>query len=146
MFSQVFMLLSGINSRNQVFLTLKLIPMEQKITLLDIISSSVWEIGSFYSRNFENPKSTSSNFVPISLLVTLEMVRLFQGIYMTNDPNTICKADNIKTTVQSSNLMEELGQVEYVFSDKTGTLTKNIMEFKNVSINGKIYGKPCDHI
>lgn len=59
---------------------------------------------------------------------------------MTNDPNTLSKADNIKTTVQSSNLMEELGQVEYVFSDKTGTLTKNIMEFKNISINGKIYG------
>jgi phospholipid-transporting ATPase len=63
---------------------------------------------------------------------------------MTNDENTICKADNIKTTVQSSNLMEELGQVEYVFSDKTGTLTKNIMEFKNISINGQIYGNKKD--
>ena len=43
-------------------------------------------------------------------------------------------------SVQSSNLNEELGQVEYVFSDKTGTLTCNIMEFKNITINGISYG------
>lgn len=78
--------------------------------------------------------------MPISLLVTLEMVRLGQGIIMTNDPNMTSSAENIKTTVQSSNLTEELGQVEYIFSDKTGTLTKNIMEFKNLSVKGVSYG------
>jgi hypothetical protein len=34
-----------------------------------------------------------------------------------------------------------LGQVEYIFSDKTGTLTRNIMDFKNIVIYGKSYGK-----
>lgn len=43
--------------------------------------------------------------------------------------------------VQSSNLNEELGQIEYLFSDKTGTLTCNKMDFKCISIKGKTYGK-----
>ena len=41
---------------------------------------------------------------------------------------------------QASNLNEELGQIEYVFSDKTGTLTSNIMEFKKFTAGSEAYG------
>jgi phospholipid-transporting ATPase len=82
-----------------------------------------------------------SNLVPISLLVTLEIVKMTQGIFISLDEGMRHQATQIPTQVQSSNLNEELGQVQYVFSDKTGTLTCNIMEYKKVSINGKSYGE-----
>lgn len=78
------------------------------------------------------------------MLVTLELVHLFQALIMMADKKM--KTDDIMAEVQSSNLNEELGQIEYVFSDKTGTLTKNQMVFKKLSINGTIYGEDRTNI
>ena len=63
------------------------------------------------------------NFVSISLLVSLEMVKFTQGIFMERDYLMYDFEKEMKMKVQSSNLNEELGMVDYVFSDKTGTLT-----------------------
>lgn len=80
------------------------------------------------------------NLVPISLLVTLEMIKFCQAYFITHDFKLYDKLNKRTATVQSSSLNEELGQVQHIFTDKTGTLTKNIMQFKYMVIGDTLYG------
>ena len=81
-----------------------------------------------------------TNFVPISLLVTLETIKFFQAMFMGFDIDMYDIDRDMGTKVQTSTINEELGQVKFVFSDKTGTLTKNYMQFKCMSIGNNVYG------
>jgi len=78
--------------------------------------------------------------VPISLIVTMEVVKFFQAQFIQWDSDIYDMSKDLPTKVQTSNLNEQLGQVDYVFSDKTGTLTCNLMEFKKMSIGTFSYG------
>lgn len=68
------------------------------------------------------------------------MVKFIQGMIISSDSTMYAKKIQMNATVQSSNLNEELGQIQYVFSDKTGTLTCNEMEFKKLSLEGIPFG------
>jgi len=86
--------------------------------------------------------------VPVSLWVSLEVVKFIQAWLITQDLNMCYEADGNATPAmaRTSNLNEELGQIDYVFTDKTGTLTQNKMEFDKCYVcgpkgRGKTYGK-----
>ncbi|KAM4618220.1 LOW QUALITY PROTEIN: phospholipid-transporting ATPase ID [Polymixia lowei] len=78
--------------------------------------------------------------VPISLYVSVEVLRLGHSYFINWDRKMYYSQKDIPAEARTTTLNEELGQVEFIFSDKTGTLTQNIMVFKKCSINGKTYG------
>jgi len=82
-----------------------------------------------------------NNLVPISLMVTLEIVKYVQAIFINQDLEMYYEENDTPARAKTSSLNEELGQIEYVFSDKTGTLTQNIMVLKKVSVAGVKYGE-----
>uniref|UniRef100_A0A8C7TLZ1 Phospholipid-transporting ATPase n=1 Tax=Oncorhynchus mykiss TaxID=8022 RepID=A0A8C7TLZ1_ONCMY len=81
-----------------------------------------------------------NNLIPISLLVTLEVVKFTQALFINWDEEMYYSETDTPAMARTSNLNEELGQVKYLFSDKTGTLTCNVMHFKKCTIAGITYG------
>ncbi|XP_059157740.1 probable phospholipid-transporting ATPase IA isoform X3 [Physella acuta] len=81
-----------------------------------------------------------NNLIPISLQVTLEMVKFVQAIFINWDLDMYYAKTKTHANARTSNLNEELGQIKFIFSDKTGTLTQNIMRFSKCSIAGVCYG------
>lgn len=81
------------------------------------------------------------SLVPISLYISIEMVKSIQALFIYSDIFLYYEPLDYPCTPKSWSISDDLGQVEYVFSDKTGTLTQNVMEFKKCTINGVAYGK-----
>lgn len=81
------------------------------------------------------------NLVPISLYISLEIIRTIQAYFIYSDAAMYYAKLDYPCTPKSWNISDDLGQIEYIFSDKTGTLTQNVMEFKKVTINGVAYGE-----
>ncbi|KAL6626374.1 hypothetical protein ACP70R_030100 [Stipagrostis hirtigluma subsp. patula] len=77
--------------------------------------------------------------IPISLYISMELVRLGQAYFMGADKDLYDESSKSKFQCRALNINEDLGQIRYVFSDKTGTLTENKMEFQCASIRGVDY-------
>ncbi|CDZ97705.1 phospholipid-translocating p-type atpase [Phaffia rhodozyma] len=88
---------------------------------------------------FLNSLITFQNIIPISLYISIEFVRTAQAALIYYDDDIKYQKTGRRTTARSWNLSDDLGQIEYVFSDKTGTLTQNLMVFQQCSIGGVVY-------
>lgn len=79
--------------------------------------------------------------IPISLYVSIEIVKVLQTIFINNDIHMYYEEADKPAHARTSNITEELGQIDTILSDKTGTLTCNSMEFIKCSIAGTAYGR-----
>ena len=80
-----------------------------------------------------------NTLIPISLVVSTEIIKIIQGIFITWDVLLYSKARHCFCDAKSVSIIEELGNVNFIFSDKTGTITKNQLEFKYCIIENKFY-------
>ncbi|KAI8894365.1 hypothetical protein BC833DRAFT_605122 [Globomyces pollinis-pini] len=82
-----------------------------------------------------------NNLIPMSLIVTMDIIKFLLGTLIGTDEDLYYDVNDTPATARTSSLVEELGQIDYVFSDKTGTLTCNMMDFRMVTIGGVAYAE-----
>lgn len=85
-----------------------------------------------------------NTLVPISLSVTLEFIKLIMAYLVNHDLELYDAKSDSNAVARSSNLMEELGQIQCILTDKTGTLTCNEMTLKHLIIKGETYLNCCE--
>ncbi len=81
------------------------------------------------------------NIVPISLYISIEIVKTIQAYFISQDVEMFYAPYDTAVVPKTWNISDDLGQIEYIFSDKTGTLTQNVMEFQKCSVHGVKYGE-----
>ncbi|KAF8132618.1 hypothetical protein EV363DRAFT_1216395 [Boletus edulis] len=81
------------------------------------------------------------NIVPVSLFISIEIVKTIQAYFIAQDVDMYYKPFDTACVPKNWGISDDLGQIEYIFSDKTGTLTQNVMEFQKCSIHGVVYGE-----
>eukprot|EP01117_Protostelium_nocturnum_P006113 TRINITY_DN2203_c0_g1_i3.p1 TRINITY_DN2203_c0_g1~~TRINITY_DN2203_c0_g1_i3.p1 ORF type:complete len:1236 (+),score=387.58 TRINITY_DN2203_c0_g1_i3:144-3851(+) len=80
--------------------------------------------------------------IPISLYVSMEMVKVALTFFITHDASMYDEETDTRAKPRTSSIIEELGQIGYIFADKTGTLTVNVMKLMSCSIGGTVYDFP----
>lgn len=127
---------------------LKLIVILYVIIMITTLIVGAWFLYSNSGASYLNIDSNSlyliklmfSNYIiymyliPLSLYVTLEVVRMIHLLYIDNDKNMI--HDGKASICRNPNLIADLGLINYILTDKTGTITENQMTLKRFHLWG----------
>ena len=111
--------------KNNKFYT-NFVPLEESITMDSFI-------------NFFTYFLLFNTLIPISLIVTIEIIKMAQGLLIHWDIELYSKTQHCLCKAKTVSIIEELGKVNFIFSDKTGTLTQNKLSFKYCIIGNKLY-------
>ncbi|KAI8369516.1 uncharacterized protein BYT42DRAFT_521510 [Radiomyces spectabilis] len=126
------------------------------LCLICSIAASIVYNGHSSANYFEQPDAESAtmegflmfwttlviyqNIIPISLYISVQIVKTASAYFIHTDLDMYNEKLDQACIPKTWNISDDLGQIEYIFSDKTGTLTQNIMEFRRCTINGVTYG------
>eukprot|EP00027_Filamoeba_sp_ATCC50430_P018405 CAMPEP_0168578090 /NCGR_PEP_ID=MMETSP0413-20121227/21145_1 /TAXON_ID=136452 /ORGANISM="Filamoeba nolandi, Strain NC-AS-23-1" /LENGTH=1137 /DNA_ID=CAMNT_0008611909 /DNA_START=1 /DNA_END=3414 /DNA_ORIENTATION=+ len=101
-----------------------------------------YKAGLYFFRAFVTHVILFNKIIPIALYITTEVSQAVQARFIESDKDFILDLNNIENTsakCRSPNLNEDLGRIQHIFSDKTGTLTENLMKFHLCSIRERVY-------
>ncbi|XP_053166189.1 phospholipid-transporting ATPase IH isoform X2 [Hemicordylus capensis] len=145
---------SAVEKSMNVFLIVYLCILISK-SLINTILKYLWQSEPWYNQKTELERKRNvfiaaftdflafmvlfNYIIPVSMYVTVEMQKFLGSYFLTWDEEMFDEETGEGPLVNTSDLNEELGQVEYVFTDKTGTLTENNMEFIECCIEGHVY-------
>ncbi|KAM5141499.1 phospholipid-transporting ATPase IK-like [Mantella aurantiaca] len=88
--------------------------------------------------------ATIATLVPFLLYISMEIIHILHNFFINNDLEMYYEATDTPAQARGNSFCDMLGQIEYVFTDKTGTLTQNIMTFKKCCIGQRIYGNSSE--